>query len=119
MLRLHSCSSRSYLGRPRKRKQTGESAEGIVPHRPVGGRPEPDRCHSTTEPQVATMTPNGRVDHLEDLDGKHGVPGMRSLGCIVRRGKPGRLIGTARSREARDECGLHHAKGVACSLAVD
>ncbi len=31
MLRLHSCSSRSYLGRSRERKQTGKSAEGIVP----------------------------------------------------------------------------------------
>jgi len=32
-MRLHSCSSRSYPGRPWKRKQTRESAEGIVPPR--------------------------------------------------------------------------------------
>jgi hypothetical protein len=33
------------------------------------------------------MTPNGRVDHLEDLDGKHGVPGMWPSCRIVRWGE--------------------------------
>ena len=32
------------------------------------------------------MTPNGRVESLEDPDGKHGVSGMRPLGRIVRWG---------------------------------
>ena len=33
---------------------------------------------------------------MGDPDGKHGVPGVQSLCCIVRRGKPDRLIGTAK-----------------------
>ena len=35
------------------------------------GRPEPDRCHSTTDPQPAVLTPNGRADVLEVSDGQH------------------------------------------------
>jgi len=39
--------------------------------------------YPTTGPQAATLTPNGRVEGLEDPDGKHGVSGMRLSGRIV------------------------------------
>lgn len=40
MGRLGNCSSRFYLNRPRKRKQTKESAKGIVPRRAAGEGPD-------------------------------------------------------------------------------
>jgi len=38
----------------------------------TAGRPEPDRCPSTPDPQPAAQTPNGRAVALEESDGKHG-----------------------------------------------
>ena len=37
----------------------------------TAGRPEPDRHHSTADPRSTVMTPNGRTDGSEELDGKH------------------------------------------------
>lgn len=79
MLRLHSCSSRSLEHPPQE--ESGEipqaQAEREVSRRHStsragGGRPEPDRCHSTADPQPAAQTPNGRAVALEESDGKHG-----------------------------------------------
>ena len=49
------------------------------------GRPEPDRCHSTTDPQPAAGTPNGRAVALEELDGKHGEAQVNLLEQILSR----------------------------------
>ena len=49
------------------------------------GRPEPDRCHSTTDPQPAAQTPNGRAVALEELDGKHGEAQVNLLEQILSR----------------------------------
>jgi hypothetical protein len=38
----------------------------------TAGRPEPDRCRSTADPQSAAKTPNGRAAELVESDGKHG-----------------------------------------------
>ena len=50
-----------------------------------GGEPEPDRCHSTTDPQPAAGTPNGRAVALEELDGKHGEAQVNLLEQILSR----------------------------------
>jgi hypothetical protein len=49
------------------------------------GRPEPDRCHSTTDPQPAAQTPNGRAVALEELAGKHGETQVNLLEQILSR----------------------------------
>ena len=49
------------------------------------GRPEPVECSSTTGPQPATATPYGRVEGLEDLDGRHGRPQADLLEQILSR----------------------------------
>jgi len=49
------------------------------------GRPEPDRCHSTTDPQPAAVTPNGRAVALEASDGKHGEAQVNLLEQILSR----------------------------------
>ena len=50
-----------------------------------GGRPEPDRRHSTTGPQPTTQTPNGRAVALEESDGKHGEAQVNLLEQILSR----------------------------------
>ncbi len=50
-----------------------------------GGRPEPDRCASTTDPQPTTPTPNGRVAVLEESAGKHGGAQVNLLEQILSR----------------------------------
>lgn len=50
-----------------------------------GGRPEPDRCPSTAEPQPTAKTPNGRAVALEVSDGKHGGTQVRLLEQILSR----------------------------------
>ena len=50
-----------------------------------GGEPEPDRCHSTTDPQSAAQTPNGRAVALEELAGKHGEAQVNLLEQILSR----------------------------------
>jgi len=49
------------------------------------GRPEPDRCHSTTDPQPAAETPNGRAVVLEESAGKHGEAQVNLLEQILSR----------------------------------
>ena len=49
------------------------------------GRPEPDRCHSTTDPQPAAQTPNGRAVELEELAGQHGEAQVNLLEQILSR----------------------------------
>ena len=49
------------------------------------GRPEPDRCHSTTDPQPAAQTPNGRAVELEGLAGQHGEAQVNLLEQILSR----------------------------------
>ena len=49
------------------------------------GRLEPDRCRSTTGPQPAAQTPNGRAVALEELDGKHGEAQVNLLEQILSR----------------------------------
>jgi len=49
------------------------------------GRPEPDRCPSTTDPQPAAQTPNGRVAALEEPDGKHGETQVNLMEQILSR----------------------------------
>ena len=48
-----------------------------------GVRPEPDRRHSTTDPQPTAQTPNGRVGALEESDGKHGEAQVNLLEQIL------------------------------------
>jgi len=50
-----------------------------------GGRPEPDRCHSTTDPQPTVVTPNGRAVALEELTGKHGEAQVNLMEQILSR----------------------------------
>ena len=50
-----------------------------------GGRPEPDRCHSTTDPQPAAQTPNGRAVVLEESAGQHGEAQVNLLEQILSR----------------------------------
>ncbi len=50
-----------------------------------GGRPEPDRCPSTTDPQPATETLNGRAVVLEESAGKHGGAQVNLLEQILSR----------------------------------
>jgi len=60
-----------------------------------GGRPEPDRCPSTPDPQRGAETPNGRPITLEELDGpsprlwstsgKHGEAQVNLLEQILSR----------------------------------
>ena len=49
------------------------------------GRPEPARCHSTTDPQPAASTPNGRAVALEALDGKNGETQVNLMEQILSR----------------------------------
>ena len=49
------------------------------------GRPEPDRCHSTADPQARAMTPKGRAIELEASDGKHGEAQVNLLEQILSR----------------------------------
>jgi len=51
----------------------------------TAGRPEPDRCASTTDPQPAAETPNGRAVVLEELDGKHGGAQVNLMEQILSR----------------------------------
>jgi RNA-directed DNA polymerase len=50
-----------------------------------GGRPEPDRCRSTTDPQPTASTPNGRARVLEESDGTHGAAQVDLLEQILSR----------------------------------
>ena len=100
MLGLHSCSSRSYLARLRpsgyggsaRRSESrvsavarGTKAEGHSTAAATAGRPEPDRCPSTADPQAAAMTPDGRAAGLEESDGKHGGAQVNLLEQILSR----------------------------------
>ena len=49
------------------------------------GRPEPVGCSSTVGPHPATKTPNGRVEGMEDSDGKHGDAQAKLLERILSR----------------------------------
>ena len=49
------------------------------------GRPEPVGCSSTVGPHPATKTPNGRVEGMEDSDGKHGDAQAELLERILSR----------------------------------
>ena len=49
------------------------------------GRPEPDRCHSTTDPQSAAPTPYGRAVELEESAGEHGEAQVDLLEQILSR----------------------------------
>ena len=49
------------------------------------GRPEPDRCHSTPDPQPAAVIPNGGAAALEVLEGKHGEAQVNQLEQILSR----------------------------------
>jgi len=49
------------------------------------GRPEPDRCHSTTDPQPAVLTPNGRAVELVESAGQHGEAQVNLLEQILSR----------------------------------
>lgn len=49
------------------------------------GRPEPDRCHSTTDPQSAAQTPYGRAVELEESAGEHGEAQVDLLEQILSR----------------------------------
>ena len=51
----------------------------------TAGRPEPDRCPSTIDPQPAAKTPNGRAAVLEESDGKHGGAQVNLLEQILSR----------------------------------
>ena len=61
----------------------------------TAGRPEPDRCPSTTDPQPAAETPNGRAVALEESDdpsprlwitsGKHGGAQVNLMEQILSR----------------------------------
>jgi hypothetical protein len=51
----------------------------------TAGRPEPDRCHSTTVPWPAAQTPNGRAAAPEASDGKHGAAQVNLLEQILSR----------------------------------
>ena len=51
----------------------------------TAGRPEPDRCRSTTDPQPTAMTPNGRADGLEASSGEYGVTQVNLLEQILSR----------------------------------
>ena len=51
----------------------------------TAGRPEPDRCHSTTGPRPAAQTPNGRAAAPEASDGKHGAAQVNLLEQILSR----------------------------------
>ena len=76
-------------GDPKEEMPWEVSRRHSTAHRsnPVSGRAEPVGWYPTTGPQAATMTPTGRVEGLEDSDGKHGVSGMRPSGRIVRWGR--------------------------------
>lgn len=49
------------------------------------GRPEPDRCFSTTDPQHPASTPNGQAVELEELDGRHGGAQVNLLEQVLSR----------------------------------
>jgi len=51
----------------------------------TAGRPEPDRCPSTTDPQSAAQTPNGRAVVLEVSEGKHGGAQVNLMEQILSR----------------------------------
>ena len=53
------------------------------------GRPEPDRCHSTTGPQPTATTPNGRAVALEESEGKHGEAQVNLLEQMLNPEIPG------------------------------
>jgi RNA-directed DNA polymerase len=63
----------------------GEVSKGHSTPQACGGRPEPVGCASTTEPQDTTPTPYGRVEELEDSDGKHGGAQANLLEQILSR----------------------------------
>ena len=50
-----------------------------------GGRPEPDRCPSTTAPPPTAPTPNGRAVVLAESAGKHGEAQVNLLEQILSR----------------------------------
>ena len=58
----------------------GHSTAGVT-----AGRPEPDRCRSTTDPPSAAKTPNGRAAELVEPDGKHGEAQVNLLEQILSR----------------------------------
>ena len=69
---------------PEAQADRGVSRGHTIPQA-CGGRPEPDRCPSTADPQPATMTPNGRAAALEESDGKHGGAQVRLLEQVLSR----------------------------------
>jgi len=50
-----------------------------------GGRPEPDRCISTTDPQPTAQSPKGLAIVLEESNGKHGGAQVNQLEQILSR----------------------------------
>ncbi len=53
--------------------------------RASAGRPEPVGCASTSGPQQTTLTPYGRVELLEESEGKHGGAQTRLLEQVLSR----------------------------------